>query len=140
MSETVCHRGVVSAVDGKHISVRIVQAAACGGCAAGRLCNAADGKERRVDVVCENAETYSAGDEVMVVGSVRNGLKAVVWAYVFPLVLLVGSVLSLQSLSVSEPLCALAGLAFTGIYYMVLFALRERFGRKFTFSIQHIKG
>ena len=138
MAQTITHRGTVKSVDGKHISVEIAQASACSACVAKKLCNSSESKDKLVDVVCDEATTYAVGEDVLLTGSLEMGLKAVWWAYIAPLLLLV-AVLLVAGASGNEPLAALAALAVLAVYYGLLYLNRGRLTRKFSFTIKHIK-
>lgn len=138
MAQTITHRGTVKSVDGKHISVEIAQASACSACVAKKLCNSSESKDKLVDVVCDEATTYSVGEDVLLTGSLEMGLKAVWWAYIAPLLLLV-AVLLVAGASGNEPVAALSALAVLAVYYGLLYLNRGRLTRKFSFTIKHIK-
>lgn len=138
MAQTIIHRGTVKSVDGKHISVEIAQASACSACVAKKLCNSSESKDKLVDVVCDEATTYAVGEDVLLTGSLEMGLKAVWWAYIAPLLLLV-AVLLVAGASGNEPLAALSALAVLAVYYGLLYLNRGRLTRKFSFTIKHIK-
>ena len=74
----------------------------------------------------------------MLTGSLEMGLKAVWWAYIAPLLLLV-AVLLVAGASGNEPLAALSALAVLAVYYGLLYLNRGRLTRKFSFTIKHIK-
>ena len=128
----------MKSVDGKHISVEIAQASACSACVAKKLCNSSESKDKLVDVVCDEATTYAVGEDVLLTGSLEMGLKAVWWAYIAPLLLLV-AVLLVAGASGNEPLAALSALAVLAVYYGLLYLNRGRLTRKFSFTIKHIK-
>ena len=138
MAQTITHRGTVKSVDGKHISVEIAQASACSACVAKKLCNSSESKDKLVDVVCDEATTYAVGEDVLLTGSLEMGLKAVWWAYIAPLLLLV-AVLLVAGASGNEPLAALSALAVLAVYYGLLYLNRGRLTRNFSFTIKHIK-
>lgn len=138
MAQTITHRGTVKSVDGKHISVEIAQASACSACVAKKLCNSSESKDKLVDVVCDEATTYAVGEDVLLTGSLEMGLKAVWWAYIAPLLLLV-AVLLVAGASGNEPLAALSALAVLAVYYGLLYLNQGRLTRKFSFTIKHIK-
>ena len=74
----------------------------------------------------------------MLTGNLSLGLQAVLLAYVVPLVLLVAVLfVSIDALG-SEPGAALAAIATLAIYYGVLYFVRDKLARKFSFTIKHI--
>ena len=139
MAQTITHRGTVKSVDGKHISVEIAQASACSACVAKKLCNSSESKDKLVDVVCDEATTYAVGEDVLLTGSLEMGLKAVWWAYIAPLLLLVAVLLVAAEASGNEPVAALSALSVLAVYYGLLYLNRGRLTRKFSFTIKHIK-
>ena len=138
MAQTIKHRGTVKSIKGDIVSVLVVQASACSTCTAKQLCHSAESKEKIVDVVCMQPHTIHIGDEVQVVASLSSGLKAVFWAYVLPLILLMGSVLLAVSVTGSEPAGALCALAVLAAYYLVLYLCRAQISRKLSFTIQQL--
>lgn len=139
MPQTVTHRGTVKSVNGKHISVIVEQAAACSMCAARRMCNSIDSKIKEIEVTTEDASSYEEGEEIMLVGSVKASLGAVLWAYVVPVVLVVGTLLGSLALWDSEPLAAGVAIVVLAVYYVALYLARGVFSKRFSFSIKHIK-
>ena len=83
-----------------------------------------------------DASRYEVGQGVVIEGDLRMGLKAVAWAYVVPLMLLMTVTLGAVGLGASEPLAALLGVACLVPSGMVLYALREKMRRQFTFYIK----
>ena len=81
MRQMIIHRGTVESVNGSHVSVRITQLAACSACAARRLCNSSESKEKKIDVATPDAASFSSGEEVVLAGRLSLGLQAVLWAY-----------------------------------------------------------
>ncbi len=139
MAQNIIHRGVVRSVTGKHISVQIVQVSACSSCVARRMCNSSESKDKLIDVVSSEADSYRVGQDVLLTGSLEMGLSAVFWAYGAPLVLLITVLLLAFQLSGSEPVSALTALAVLTGYYCVLWLIKDRLARKFSFTIKHIK-
>ncbi|MBR1800950.1 MAG: SoxR reducing system RseC family protein [Bacteroidaceae bacterium] len=132
----ISHDGIVKAVEGEHVRVRILQASACAGCAAKQMCSSAEAKEKEVDVVTRDATRYSAGQQVVLEGRLADGRMAAIIAYGLPLVvMLVVLVLAIQ-LTGSEALGALWALGSVAAYYAVVFLFfRQRLQRQFSFQI-----
>ncbi len=139
MRQMIIHRGTVESVNGSHVSVRITQLAACSACAARRLCNSSESKEKKIDVATPDAASFSSGEEVVLAGRLSLGLQAVLWAYFVPLVLLVAVLFVAIDVTGSEPGGALAAVGGLALYYGLLYLNRDRLARKFSFTIKHIK-
>ena len=88
--KTIKHEGIVENIGADHCTVRILQASACSSCSARQLCRSSESKEKVIEVK-GNYSTLNVGDTVTLVGSVRQGLRASLLAYVVPLILMLAS-------------------------------------------------
>ena len=90
MADTIRHQGIVENINGTHLQVRIVQTSACASCSIKGHCSSADTKEKLIDVIDESS-SYQPGDRVWVVGELSMGVMAVLFAFVFPFLVLIFS-------------------------------------------------
>ena len=88
MSDSIQHQGTVESIDGMHVRVRIVQTSACATCAAHKLCNSSESKEKIVDIYTKESVNYIVGQTVNVYGTTSMGMRAVLWAFGVPFVVL----------------------------------------------------
>ena len=132
--ETIRHKGIVESIGAECCRVRILQASACSSCSARQLCRSSESKEKVIEAR-GHYPTLQTGDSVIVVGSVRQGLQASVVAYVVPLILMVAALFVGTRLS-GEETGALAALLVLALYYGLLYLMRDRIGRQFTFKIE----
>jgi len=79
------------------------------------------------------------GEEVLVTMRLTQGLKAVMWAYVLPLCLLMIILLTLQACKISEVVSALGALFVVTVYYFMLYRMRNRLKKKYVFEIEKLK-
>lgn len=133
-AETIRHEGIVESLGAEGCTVRILQASACSSCSARQLCRSSESKEKLVEVK-GHYPTLHVGDRVMLVGSVRQGLRASVLAYVVPLILMLVA-LFVGTRLWGEKAGALVALLTLALYYGVLFLLRDKLGKQFTFRIE----
>ena len=130
MSDSIQHQGTVESIDGMHVRVRIVQTSACATCAAHKLCNSSETKE---------SVNYIVGQTVNVYGTTSMGMRAVLWAFGVPFVVLVvvlySSILFTDG---NEPLSALAAVGALSVYYLILYMCRNMMAKKFTFTLKPI--
>ena len=139
MADVIKHDGIVDAIEGDCIHVRIVQASACAACGAKSLCSAAESKEKIIDVYGADTSAYQVGQRVMVEGASSMGMKAVRLAFLFPLLLLVVAVaVAMWLTDGNEVAGAVAALATLTVYFLVLFACKKRLMTEFTFTIRAI--
>lgn len=138
MAQIITHRGTVENVGKGYVKVRIVQLSACSSCVAKKMCNSSEQKEKSIDVMTDEGEHYRVGDEVVLTGTLKMGLKAVVLAYAIPLILLLAVLFLSVHLTGDEPLGALAALVSLSLYYGLLYINRSRLTKKFSFTIKHL--
>ena len=84
----------------------------------------------------EAAKNLKIGDTVEVIIKQRMGWKAVVIAYIVPLIVLVGTLAVLDMRMESEALAGVIALGVTGVYFIVLRLFRDKLQREFSFSIR----
>lgn len=131
--DTIKHEGIVESVGTESCKIRILQASACSSCSARQLCRSSENKEKIIDVR-GYYPTLHVGDSVTLSGSVHQGLRASVLAYIVPLVLMV-AVIFIGTRLGGEGIGALAALLVLALYYGVLYLLRDRIGKRFEFSL-----
>ena len=134
-AETIRHEGIIESLGAEGCTVRILQASACSSCSARHLCRSSESKEKLVEVK-GHYPTLHVGDSVTLVGSVRQGLRASVLAYVVPLIIML-VVLFLVTHHYGEKLGALAALLALALYYGVLFLLKDKLAGQFSFRIEN---
>jgi len=136
MSNAIKHQGLIDAVEGNHVSVRIMQSSACTQCQISGRCSAAESKEKVIDVFTPEASRLHKGDSVTVVVSGRTGFFAVFLCAVLPLCLVMMVLVAVLALTGNEAVAALGGIASLIPYYILLYLLRERIGAKVAFRLE----
>lgn len=137
MSDDIKHQGLIDAVAGNHVSVRIVQSSACAQCQISGRCGAAESKEKVIDVFTPETSRLHEGDSVTVVASGRVGFMAVLLCAVVPLCLVLLVLAAMIFLTGNEAVAALGGIASLIPYYIILYLLRERIGTKVAFRLEN---
>ena len=84
MANIIKHQGIVENINGSHLQVRIIQTSACASCSIKGHCTSADTKEKLIDIIDEQASRYHCGDNVWVMGELRMGAQAVLYAFILP--------------------------------------------------------
>ena len=101
-------------------------------------CNAAESKEKVIDVSVQDASKYVVGQQVNISTSGRTGMMAVVWAYAMPLVLMLAVLFVSLAVCVSETLSALLALLALIPYYMLVYIFRSRIREQVAFQIDAV--
>lgn len=135
MSSEIRQSGVVDAVHGQVVTVRILQASACSGCHAAGICRASESKEKLVQVDCSDASSYQVGQNVTVSGQERLAVRALVLAFGMPLLLMLTALVATIAVTGNEKTAAAAAFLVLVPYYLVLFLIRDRIKKEFVFKI-----
>ena len=136
MSTKISHSGVIEQIESDRVHVRIVQTSACAACKVAGYCNAAESKEKIIDVFCDTAaKNLQVGQKVTVTTSGTVAAKALLWGFGLPFVLLVSVLAIVLLLTSNEGLAALCALAALIPYYFVLWLLRNRMRNELSFQI-----
>ena len=137
MKEQVMHTGKVVSMTPQSTVVQIVSHSACSECHAASVCGMSEFVEKAIEIPTDPRAPYQVGDEVKVVLKATMGLKAVWIAYFLPLVVLLAVALGLMALGAGEVISGLAGIAAVGVYYFVIWLLRDRLRNEYVFSVQY---
>lgn len=135
-SSEISHKGRVVSVTPEVTTVEIVSESACGACHAKGLCSLGDSKVKMVEVPTSGWSDIRPGDEVEVVLKASMGHKAVLLAYMIPLVLLVAVLLVAVSAGAGELYAGLAAIAAVAVYYFGLWLMRGRLRNEYIFNIK----
>lgn len=136
MSNTIRHEGIIDSIEEGCVHVRILQTSACAACKVKGYCNAAEAKEKLVDVYCDDVAAYRTGQEVTVATSGDVAARALLWAFGLPFVVMVGVLTFVLWRTGDEGLAAVSGLLSLVPYYGLLFLLRHRMRRQLAFVIE----
>lgn len=132
MSQLIEHTGTVIRTSQDEVEVLIEQTSACSSCSARMACATSEMQQKHI--VATAVEVLKEGDTVIVFGEQRIGFRAVVLAFVLPLLLLTAALVLFTQLIASEGLAALAALACLVPYYGILSLKREKLARQLRFS------
>jgi sigma-E factor negative regulatory protein RseC len=130
------HQGIIEQINGNHITVRILQQSACANCHAKGACMAVGSKEKRIDIFAQ-PDQFGVNEEVVIVGKESIGYKAILWAFVIPLMILVTVlILTLSVWKFNELASALCAIIALTPYYVLLYTLRKKIAKSLVFSIK----
>lgn len=140
MNNNIKHLGIVESIDGSHVRVKILQSSACSSCSVKGHCNISETKEKIIDIHDkESAECCSVGQEVMVCGTTSMGMKAVLLAFVLPFIVLLAALfVTMRVTDGDEATSALVSLCTLIPYYIIIYLLRNRISRTFSFTLETI--
>lgn len=136
MKTVINHKGTIEKIDGNHITVRIMQASGCAACGMADQCNASESKEKRIDVIDDHAAEYEIGQHVRVMADLKSGYRAVLLGFGAPLLVMACALFGVLAATGNETLSALCGMGALVAYYVALYLVRGKLGKRFTFTIE----
>ena len=137
MAELISHKGKVVSIDQGKISVEIVSESACAACHAAGLCGMSESRKKIVEVPSVRGKDYSVGQEVEVCLAPKTGLRAVLFSYVIPVMILLILILSLPLIGLGELAGGLVAIGGVAIYYLILYLCKGKLAEGYEFFIRN---
>ena len=138
--QNICREGVVRAVNGDDISVEIIVSTACSGCHAKSICIPSERRQEVITVKNTRQESYQVGETVELLLETSAGNKAVLLAYVVPLLVLMVLLFGCYALTHKELLSVGVSVLGVVVYYLVLKSFSKGVERKIEFGIRKARG
>lgn len=135
MSNKIRHVGIIDSIREKSVQVRILQSSACSGCKVASHCNAAETKEKLIEVAVDEPSCCQVGEKVVIVADASVGFIASLYGYLLPLLLMVLTLVIVLGATHSEGVAAFSALGILVPYYTILYLTRNRLGNQLTFEI-----
>lgn len=136
-SKSIEHKGRIDFIDNNKINVSILAVSGCASCHAKGVCTAADMQEKSIEVF-NFTNQYEVGEEVNVVLKQSLGFRALFLGYVLPFILIFLILIILTLITNNEAISGIGALFVLVPYYIILYALRNKIRKKFTFTINKI--
>ena len=134
--DEVSHMGLVEKVEGDKATVRILSVSACSACKAKGACSMSEMKEKLVEVHLRDNQDVKTGDNVNVAIRQKQGDKAVILAYAFPIIVFIGLLLLATQLKASEPLAGLVAIGGVCLYFVILRIFKSKIEGQFMFYLK----
>lgn len=135
MSDTIEHSGIIQSMKNGYARVLINQESACAGCHVRSACLTFDKGEKIIDVPYRGGR-FGPGDRVTVTGSISIGRKAVLFAFIFPFLVLFLALIATYALTHNEALSGIVALLMLIPYYAILYLFRNKMKKQLTFHIK----
>lgn len=129
------HPGRVIGVADGTVFVSILVQSACADCHAKGACNLSEMQDKVIEAI-DPQTSYNPGDAVVVSMTQAHGFRAVLLAFLIPLVLLCAVLFILVGITGSEAKAGLFSILILILYYMILYLFRSRIKKSFTFSVR----
>lgn len=133
-SNIINHEGIVLSNDGGTVIISISSASSCSGCHAEGSCNLSGKEEKIIEV--HGRYDIKSGEQVTILMKQTMGYLALFLGYLFPGIAVVAVLITMISIKVPELYAGLISLSILLPYYTLLFIIRERINKKFTFTLK----
>ena len=135
MEHRISHEGIITGIDDNNVQIKILSKSACASCNIKGACNMSEMKEKIISVPRPEDKNLSVGQEVKISMGLGQANRAVIFAYVIPVIILVGMIFILNTLKFDEGINALISIGSLVPYYLVLYLFRNKLKRKFEYEI-----
>ena len=133
MINHITHKGVVSHIDGRKVTVLFVQQSACAACSARMLCTSGESKQRSI-VADSYGQHFEVGEEVTV--EVTSQLAWTAMFFAFGLPALVALIVVFPAIGwLGEMGACLLVLGILAVYYGIFYLFRNRLEHKVVFVL-----
>ncbi len=135
-NKVVNHEGVVKGVNDKYVEVTVLAKAACLSCQLNGVCSVSDVEEKVIEVSKFPTKEYKLGQKVEVEMKESLGVKALLLGYVYPFLVVLTVLIVVYALTNKQGLAGLLSIGSLVPYYLILYLLKNKFRKIFTFSIK----
>lgn len=138
-SKEIQHEGIICAIHENKISVSIIQKGACVSCSVKSACSMSENIDKEVDIYNFENLDWKIGEKVNVCMERSMGSKAVLIAYIFPIVVLLITLITTLQLTADEVSAGIAGIMSVALYFSVIYLLRNRLNNTFKFTLKKLE-
>ena len=135
-ADQITHDGLIKEVNEDKIMISIVSMASCASCQVKGACSASDVEEKIVEVKKIPGREYQVGEFVTIVINQSVGMWAVLFGYVFPLIVVVVSLIVFSNIVEDQGLAGLISIALLVPYYSILYYSRKKMTESFEFRLR----
>lgn len=135
MENRISHEGIVTTIDNDNVEVKILSKSACASCNIKTACNMSEMQEKIISIPAPKDKKLSIGQDVVISIKLGQANRAVIFAYVIPVIILISMIFILSVLKIDEGVNALISIGTLVPYYFILYLLKDRIKRKFEYEI-----
>lgn len=134
-NDTICREGIVMDISDDQVLVEIIVSSACSGCHAKSICIPSDRRQEKIWAQNPEHQTFEIGETVNINLESSAGNKAVVLAYVLPLLILLLILFGLFAFTHNELLSVGVSVLCVIVYYLILKSFSKKLDREITFHV-----
>lgn len=134
--QLVYHDGCVVEKDMAHVYVRIESNTACNSCQVKGVCSAGSSKEKVIKAA--TSQFFEIGDRARIVLEEKLAWLAILFAYIFPFLLVVAVLFTTYALSGSQTVSALVSLGSLVPYFLSFSLFKGKLEKRFHFRAERL--
>ncbi|MBU0488688.1 MAG: SoxR reducing system RseC family protein [Bacteroidetes bacterium] len=134
--EEIVHPGMITGIEPGIVTVKIMSVSACSTCHAKGACTAADMEDKIIQIKTASFSQMSVGQQVSVVMKRTLGIRALMFGYLFPFLVLTTSLIIYTIVLDREGIAGLLALSTLIPYFLILYVFRNRIGKHFVFQLR----
>ena len=129
------HQAEVVKIESNSIWVRLCRESACSSCPANTACSLKNGRGNIYKLLHSHPQNFVIGQEIELEISQKDGIWAIFWAYLLPLILMLSTLIIGTYFSNDEITGGICSIIILVPYYIGLFLNQKYFQQKFNFKI-----
>jgi sigma-E factor negative regulatory protein RseC len=133
VNKNIQHKATVVDNSSKKLKLKIDSMSACASCHAKSACTAADSKEKYIEVYTD--KSFPVGSQVIVEGKSSLSIKATMYAYGMPIIILIVGLFVYTAFDFSEAMSGILSIVSLLPYYIFLKLYNRKLEKTFTFNI-----
>ncbi len=138
MQDKISHTGVVQKIENGTVFVTILSQSACTSCHAKGACGMSESTEKIVEVAGNLTPDVKTGEHVEVLMERTMGMKAVIFGYGLPFIILLSVLLTVFEITGKELLAGLSAIVSLVPYYLGLLFFKNKLQSAFSFSVRKL--
>ncbi len=134
MAEILCSATVIK-TNGNILQAMVQNRSSCNGCSLQTQCATMECRNKLLEIPIQKNDKYHPGQKIIVSLSEISGWKAVFYAYILPLMLVLATLCSTWFITENETLSGIYSFLSIFPYYLLLFLFRKHFKKQIRFKI-----
>lgn len=135
MENRISHEGIITNINNDIVQIKILSKSGCVSCNIKSACNMSEMQEKIISIPRPKDKDLSIGQEVVISMGLGQANKAVIFAYVIPVIILISMIFILNIFKIDEGINALISIGTLIPYYFILFLFRNKIKRKFEYEL-----
>ncbi len=117
---------LITSINNNIITLSVNNCSACSGCSAKKYCGLSESTDKKITTYVKSPNQYHIGEKVDISIDLLQGIRAIVYSYLIPLILMVLTIIVTHLSKFSDVICGISGIIILIPYYFGLFLAKNR--------------